>query len=187
MLPITLSFLLEFNVWLGIEPTLRLADWMSFATILPLVFGACFQTPLVMLLLERIGVFTVEDYRAKRRMAILIMVIAAAILTPTQDPFSMCLLAVPMIILYELGIWLVGRTRTRSDEKAAERGRQRTDSTPRTGSSDQDEARCPVRHDGAFHRRSTGDRLSRGRGAGRSRPAHPARRGSPRAGRRGRL
>ncbi len=109
VLPITLNFLLEFNVWLGIEPTLRLADWMSFATILPLVFGACFQTPLVMLLLERIGVFTVEDYRAKRRMAILIMVIAAAILTPTQDPFSMCLLAVPMIILYELGIWLVGR------------------------------------------------------------------------------
>ena len=39
VLPITLSFLLEFNVWLGIEPTLRLSDWMSFATILPLVFG----------------------------------------------------------------------------------------------------------------------------------------------------
>ncbi len=52
VLPITLSFLLEFNVWLGIEPTLRLADWMSFATILPLVFGVCFQTPLVMFFLD---------------------------------------------------------------------------------------------------------------------------------------
>jgi len=113
VLPITLSFLLEFNVWLGIKPTLRLVDWMSFATILPLVFGLCFQTPLVMLFLERIGVFTVEDYRSKRKMAILIIVIAGAVLTPGQDPFSQCLLAGPMIILYELGIILVGRQKPR--------------------------------------------------------------------------
>lgn len=113
VLPITLSFLLEFNVWLGIKPTLRLVDWMSFATILPLVFGLCFQTPLVMLFLERIGVFTVEDYRSKRKMAILIIVIAGAVLTPGQDPFSQCLLAGPMIILYELGILLVGRQKAR--------------------------------------------------------------------------
>jgi sec-independent protein translocase protein TatC len=113
VLPITLSFLLQFNVWLGIEPTLRLADWMSFATILPLVFGVCFQTPLIMLFLERIGVFTVEDYKAKRKVAILVIVIAGAILTPGQDPFSQCLLAGPMIILYELGIFLVGRQKAR--------------------------------------------------------------------------
>jgi sec-independent protein translocase protein TatC len=111
VLPITLSFLLEFNVWLGIEPTLRLVDWMSFATILPLVFGVCFQTPLVMLFLERIGVFTVDDYRSKRKIAILIIVIAGAILTPGQDPFSQCMLAVPMILLYELGILLVRNKR----------------------------------------------------------------------------
>jgi sec-independent protein translocase protein TatC len=109
VLPITLSFLLEFNVWLGIEPTLRLIDWMSFATILPLVFGLCFQTPLVMLFLERIGIFTVDDFKAKRKIAILIIVIAGAVLTPGQDPFSQCLLAVPMILLYELGILMIGR------------------------------------------------------------------------------
>ncbi|MFO0951685.1 MAG: twin-arginine translocase subunit TatC [Isosphaeraceae bacterium] len=114
VLPITLSFLLEFNVWLGIEPTLRLVDWMSFATILPLVFGLCFQTPLVMLFLERIGVFTVEDYRAKRKMAILIIVILGAVLTPGQDPFSQVLLAGPMIILYEFGIVLVGNQKAKA-------------------------------------------------------------------------
>ena len=118
VLPITLSFLLEFNVWLGIKPTLRLADWMSFATILPLVFGLCFQTPLVMLFLERIGVFTVEDYRSKRKIAILIIVIAGAVLTPGQDPFSQCLLAGPMIILYEIGILLVGRQNARVPARA---------------------------------------------------------------------
>jgi sec-independent protein translocase protein TatC len=109
VLPITLSFLLEFNVWLGIEPTLRLADWMSFATLLPLVFGLCFQTPLVMLFLERIGVFTVDDYKAKFRIAILVIFIISAVLTPGQDPFSMLLLAIPMSTLYALGIVLVGR------------------------------------------------------------------------------
>jgi sec-independent protein translocase protein TatC len=119
VLPVTLSFLLEFNVWLGIAPTLRLSDWMSFATILPLVFGLCFQTPLVMLFLERVGIFTVADYRAKRKMAILVMVIAAAILTPGPDVFSQCMLAVPMIALYELGIVLVSRGRAAVPRKVA--------------------------------------------------------------------
>jgi sec-independent protein translocase protein TatC len=107
VLPITLGFLLEFNVWLGVAPTLRLSEWMSFATILPLVFGLAFQTPLIMLFLERIGIFTVDDFKAKRKMAILIITIAAAVLTPGQDPFSMTLLAIPMILLYELGILLI--------------------------------------------------------------------------------
>lgn len=113
VLPMTLGFLLQFNVWLGIKPTLRLVDWMSFASILPLVFGVCFQTPLIMLFLERIGVLSVEDFRAKRKMAILVMVIAGAVLTPGQDPISMVLLAAPMIILYEVGIILVGRQKER--------------------------------------------------------------------------
>ena len=77
---------------------------MSFATILPLVFGLCFQTPLVMLFLERIGIFTVDDFKAKRQIAILIIIVVAAVLTPGQDPFSMLLLAIPMVLLYELGI-----------------------------------------------------------------------------------
>ena len=107
VLPVTLTFLLQFNMWLGIAPTLRLSDWMSFATILPLVFGVCFQTPLVMLFLERIGIFTCDDYRAKRKFAILIMVVIGAVLTPGPDVFSQCMLAVPMILLYELGIYMV--------------------------------------------------------------------------------
>lgn len=107
VLPYTLQFLLEFNVWLGIEPTLQISSWINFATILPLVFGVCFQTPLVMMVLQRVGIFTEETYRTKRRFAILIIVIVAALITPTGDPFTLGLLAVPMIGLYELGILLV--------------------------------------------------------------------------------
>jgi len=117
VLPLTLSFLLEFNVWLGVAPTLRLSEWMSFATILPLIFGVAFQTPLVMLFMERIGIFTVDDYRSKRKFAILIITVAAAILTPGADPISMTLLAVPMILLFELGIILIGMGRKRQIAK----------------------------------------------------------------------
>ncbi|WP_406696956.1 twin-arginine translocase subunit TatC [Singulisphaera sp. Ch08] len=111
VLPLTLRFLLEFNVWLGVKPMLRLSEWMGFATILPLVFGLCFQTPLVMLFLAMIGIFTASDYRAKRRLAFLIIIIVAALLTPGPDVVSMLLLSVPMALLYELGILLVGEPR----------------------------------------------------------------------------
>lgn len=121
VLPLTLKFLLQFNVWLGVAPTLRLSDWMGFATILPLVFGVAFQTPLVMLFLERIHILTVDDFKAKRKMAILIITVVAAVLTPGQDPISMLLLAVPMILLYELGIVLIGAGKTKASY-AAPRG-----------------------------------------------------------------
>jgi sec-independent protein translocase protein TatC len=111
-LPWTLEFLLDFNVWLGIDPTLRISYWMSFATMLPLIFGIGFQTPLVMMLLERVGIFTVEDYRSNWKMAVFVIVVAAAIITPTQDPLSLSLLAGPMIGLYGLGILLVSRNKT---------------------------------------------------------------------------
>ena len=73
------------------------------------VFGLCFQTPLVMLFLSIIGVFTAADYRSKRRLALLIIVVGAMILTPGPDASSMLLLSVLMALLYELGIVLVGR------------------------------------------------------------------------------
>jgi sec-independent protein translocase protein TatC len=67
---------------------------------------------LVMLFLSTIGIFTVADYRAKRRLAILIIAIVAALLTPGPDASSMLLLSLTMILLYELGIWLVGKSRS---------------------------------------------------------------------------
>jgi len=106
VLPLTLRFLLEFNAWLGVKPMLRLSEWMGFATVLPLVFGLCFQTPLAMRLLSAIGIFTAEDYRANRRIAFLIIVVVAAVLTPGPDFSSMLLLSLPMALLYELGVLL---------------------------------------------------------------------------------
>jgi sec-independent protein translocase protein TatC len=119
VLPFTLKFLFEFNEWLKIEPNLRLTDWMGFATFLPLVFGVCFQTPLVMMLLERIGVFTLDDFRKKRKIALLAIVIAAAAITPTGDPLTLSLLAGPMYALYELGIRMIANARARDEGMAS--------------------------------------------------------------------
>ena len=98
-----LEFLFWFNAKMGINPMLKINEWMSFVLIMPLGFGISFQLPLVMLFLERIGVFTVEVYLKKWRIAILVIAILSMFLTPS-DPGSMMLMAVPLVILYFAGI-----------------------------------------------------------------------------------
>jgi sec-independent protein translocase protein TatC len=103
VIPKAVGALLWFNEWLGLQPELRLNEWLSFAILMPVVFGVAFQTPMVMLLLAQIGIFDVETFRKKRRIAWFIMAIAAAALAPI-DWLSMLLLWAPMCVLYELGI-----------------------------------------------------------------------------------
>ncbi len=104
VMPRAVEALLWFNQWLDLEPDLRLNEWLGFAIWMPVIFGASFQTPLVMLFLERIGVMTVAIYRGKRRIAWFVMAVFAAIITPSTDALSMLFLWVPMSLLYELGI-----------------------------------------------------------------------------------
>ena len=94
-----------FNAWLGIEQDIRISEWLGFVLILPLGFGIAFQLPLVMLFLERIGIFDVEAYVMKWRIAILIIAVISMFLTPA-DPYSMLLMAVPLTVLYFGGILL---------------------------------------------------------------------------------
>ena len=105
--PFVLDFLLSYNARLGIQPQIRLSEWVSFAMTLPLMFGISFQLPMVMLFLERISIFDARAYREKRRLSILVIAIVAMILTPS-DPASMMLMMVPLVALYELGIILCG-------------------------------------------------------------------------------
>jgi sec-independent protein translocase protein TatC len=104
VLPNSVRVLLEFAGWVGVEPELRLSDWLSFAIMLPLVFGIAFQTPLVMFALERVGIFTIDTYRSKRRIAWFALAVIAIIILPTPDGLTMLLMWVPMVLLYELGI-----------------------------------------------------------------------------------
>ena len=100
-----LDFLFWFNQQMGITPTPRISDWMSFVLMLPLGFGISFQLPLVMLFLERVGIFTVQTYLDKWRIAVLVIAILSMFLTPA-DPGSMLLMGVPLVGLYFGGILL---------------------------------------------------------------------------------
>lgn len=113
VIPLILNYLFKFNAWLGITPFIRVSEWVSFAVMLPVMFGIGFQLPLVMFFLERINIFTVEDYWKKQRIAILIIAVASMMLTP-PDPASMGCLMVPMVLLYYMGIWMVYFTRRKS-------------------------------------------------------------------------
>jgi len=103
--PIVLDFLISFNAWLELELQPRLSEYISLALMLPLMFGVSFQLPMVMLFLERLGIFTAQGFRENRRMAILVISVVSMLLTPS-DPQSMVLMMVPLIFLYEVGIYL---------------------------------------------------------------------------------
>jgi sec-independent protein translocase protein TatC len=105
ILPYSLAFTIEFsfNV-LGLDVYRPEAGnyystiiWMTFAV------GIAFQFPLVLILLIKIGILSVRKLRENRRLVLVILMISAALITPGGDPVSLCILTIPLYILYELG------------------------------------------------------------------------------------
>jgi sec-independent protein translocase protein TatC len=105
-IPAALQFLLTFGTSSQIESRPSFESFISIVSTLMLWNGVIFELPAVIYLLARIGVVTAKTLGRTRRYAIVIITIAAAIITPTGDPFNLLLLAVPMYLLYELGILL---------------------------------------------------------------------------------
>ena len=103
--PPATSFLLTFGSDIAI-PQIKIGNYISFITRLLLAIGLVFETPVVITFLARIGIINSEWLARKRKMAIIVAFLLAAIITPTFDPINQSLVAVPLIILYELGIWL---------------------------------------------------------------------------------
>jgi sec-independent protein translocase protein TatC len=106
VLPWGVRYLLSFNEWLNMEPAVRFSEWLYFATLMPLVFGCAFQTPLVMLFLDRVGIAGADSYRRHRRPALFLLALVAALLSVAPDWYSMVALTLPLWGLYELGILL---------------------------------------------------------------------------------
>lgn len=86
----------------------RASEYLSFVLLLVLAFGATFELPLVLISLTLAGVISSRTLRKGRRVAWLLILIAAAILTPTPDPLNQIMLALPLALLYE-GTVLVAR------------------------------------------------------------------------------
>lgn len=91
---------------ISVELLPKVSDYLSLVTTLLLAFGLCFQLPVVLTLLGMAGIVGSKMLASGRRYAIVGVFVVAAILTP-PDPISQTLLAVPLILLYEISIWCV--------------------------------------------------------------------------------
>jgi sec-independent protein translocase protein TatC len=101
-----------FPAMLGIANSATLTPMLSMSATLGIVlamllgFGVVFEVPVIIAFLAMIGVVNAQQLAKYRRVAIIVNTIAAAIITPTGDPFNLALMAVPMILFYEIGIIL---------------------------------------------------------------------------------
>lgn len=106
VLPKVLDFFYNYSQEMGVTNEWRIGYYISFATQFTLIFGLSFELPVVVMTLVKLGILNYEIMRNTRSYAILAIVIIAALITPTPDAFTLLLLAGPMIILYEICIWL---------------------------------------------------------------------------------
>ena len=106
--PTALVCLLQINEWMGVDCAfVELSNYVAFVLQLLVCFGLAFELPVVILALGALGLVSHAGLREKRRHAIVALMFVAMVLTPSSDVFTMLLMAVPMIVLYEFCIWAV--------------------------------------------------------------------------------
>lgn len=106
-----------------VQPFFSVAEYLGFVTNLALAFGLGFQIPLVVIFLIRVGLIEAEQMAAARKYVIFGISIAAAILTPSPDVGTMMMLAVPMAVLFEIGLFIGRRFEPKPYESGDEPGR----------------------------------------------------------------
>ena len=106
LFPPAVNFLLNFGSDIA-TPLIRIGTYINLMVSLLFWMGIVFETPVVLFFLSKIGVVTPEFLSRNRRYAIVIAFILGAIITPTFDPINQSMVAAPIIVLYELSIWLV--------------------------------------------------------------------------------
>ncbi len=105
LVPPATRFLLTWGADIA-SPQIKIGNYISIVTRLLLLVGLVFEMPVIIMFLARLGVVTPKWLAGKRKSAIIIAFILAAIITPTFDPLNQSLVAVPLIALYEISIWL---------------------------------------------------------------------------------
>jgi sec-independent protein translocase protein TatC len=115
--PESISFLANLSVSDQIENTFTVDSYLSSVATLTLATGVVFQLPMIVHILSSIGLLTPKLMRAGRRYAIVGILVIAAVITPTPDMLTMCIVSVPLFILYEVGIVVAGRVEKRKQKK----------------------------------------------------------------------
>ncbi|MNC37039.1 Sec-independent protein translocase protein TatC [compost metagenome] len=124
MLPFVMWFSLSQQIigdGVAAELLPKVSDYLNLVTALILAFGLCFQLPVVMTLLGLAGLISSSVMAKGRRYAIVAVVVVAAVVTP-PDPISQLMLAVPMVLLYEVSIWCVRIIELRRKKADADEG-----------------------------------------------------------------
>lgn len=105
ILPLVVAFFVDFGMERSIMPELGVGTYIDFNTKFLVVMGCAFELPLVMALLARAGIVHWTVLSRLRRHAVLGALIVSAVVTPDATMFTMLLMAVPLMILYEIGVW----------------------------------------------------------------------------------
>ncbi len=121
MLPAALKFLLSFGADL-VTPQIRISNYVDLVLGMMFWVGIVFETPLVMYFLARLGIVTPQALGRFRKFFVVLAFVLAAVITPTPDPLNQALVAVSLIVLYEVGVLLArlaARARRRATESAS--------------------------------------------------------------------
>jgi sec-independent protein translocase protein TatC len=120
-LPPAFGFFVEFSSD-SLRPMFTMREYLSFALKLLLAFGVSFQLPVFIFFMTKLGIVNSRLLAKQRRYAILIIFIAAAFLTPSPDAFTQIIMAIPLIVLYEISIFIAKFVEKK--KKEAEAGEQ---------------------------------------------------------------
>ena len=118
ILPLVINFFVTFGMDRSITPELAVGTYVDFNVKFLLTFGFAFEIPLVLTLLARVGLIQASLLAGYRKHAAMVALILSAVLTPDATLFTMLLMAGPLIVLYELGIWgakMFGRAPVKKD------------------------------------------------------------------------
>ena len=105
--PFTFRFLVEYNLSPNITNQINLQSYIDNFTMLILVMGIVFEMPLLAWLLSLFGILRKSFLREYKKHAVVVLLIAAAVITPSGDPFTLMLVFIPLYVLYELSILVV--------------------------------------------------------------------------------
>jgi sec-independent protein translocase protein TatC len=105
MLPLAMKFAAQFGSE-AIKNEFSIEEYMSIIISVMLAAGVVFELPMISFFLSKLGILTPSFMRKYRRHAIVIILILSAILTPGADPVSQVILAVPLVLLYEISIFI---------------------------------------------------------------------------------
>ena len=108
--PLTFRFLGTYQVSDQVENMISLQSYISTLLMMCLAMGIVFEIPILSWLFAKLGFISADFMRRYRRHAVVIILVVAAIITPTSDVFTLLLVSLPMWLLYEVSIWIVKRS-----------------------------------------------------------------------------